>query len=433
MLQKSFLLLLLWLPAGAQVSAPPQSTSPVSAQNASATYTYTLPPDKLRKAEALYRLERKFRIINPVYSFLVLWALLSWGIAARYRNWAEKASCRRFLQALIFVPLLMLTIGVADLPLRAYGHHVALQFGLSVQKWGSWLGDYGKGEALEIAILVLVLWLMQTIIRRSLERWWFYFWLVLSPIILFLVFISPVFIEPIFNKFESLEARNPKLVDAIETVVQRGGLMIPRSRMYEMKASEKYTTLNAYVSGFGASKRVVVWDNTIQKLTIPETIFVFGHEMGHYVLHHILIGLVATILGLLAGLYIVFRMARWTVKRFGPQWQIRALHDWAALPMIFLLGGILGFFSEPIDNAFSRHLEHQADIYGLEVTHGINPNSQETAAHSFQILGELSLDYPYPTRLEVLWYWDHPPISDRVRFAHDYDPWSKGESPKYVK
>jgi STE24 endopeptidase len=121
------------------------------------------------------------------------------------------------------------------------------------------------------------------------------------------------------------------------------------------------------------------------------------------------------------------------LRRFGERWQIRELGDWASLPMIFLIFGILGFLATPVDSAISREMEHNADIYGLEVTHGINANSQEAGAHAFQVLGELSLDYPYPNPWVVFWYYDHPSIPDRVRFAHEYDPWSKGEPPKYVK
>jgi Zn-dependent protease with chaperone function len=177
----------------------------------------------------------------------------------------------------------------------------------------------------------------------------------------------------------------------------------------------------------------VVWDTTIQKTTTPETLFVFGHEMGHYVLNHVVIGLIAGAIGLLIGLYLLYRLSGSCLRRFGQRWQIREMGDWAVLPMIFLIFSVLGFFATPIGSAFSRRLEHNADIYGLEVTHGINANSQEAAAHGFQVLGELSLTYPYPNRFLVWWYADHPPIADRVRFAHEYDPWSKGESPKYVK
>jgi len=236
-----------------------------------------------------------------------------------------------------------------------------------------------------------------------------------------------------FNNFEPLDRKHPELTGAIEKVVQRGGLSIPRSRIYEMDASRRYTTLNAYVTGFGASKRVVVWDTTIQKLTTPETLVVFGHEMGHYVLHHIVYGMIAGAVGLLLGLYLVFRLSGWALKLFQQRAGIRDLSDWAAVPIIFLLFGVLGVVAEPVGNAISREIEHQADVYGLEVTHGIVPNSKEAAAHSFQVLGELSLDYPYPSKWAVLWFYDHPAISDRVRFASEYDPSGKGEKPRYVK
>lgn len=426
-----FLLVLLCMPTSAQNAAEPTTTQP--AVTAQQTTAYTLPPDTLKKSEALYKLDQKFLVFGTLYSWLILVVVLSWGIGRRYHDWVESISRRRFVQAMVFVPLLLITLALAELPLRLYGHSIGLQYGLSVQKWGSWFVDYGKGEALDIVVLVPILWIMLAIIRKSPRLWWFYFWLISLPIIAFLFFITPIVIDPLFNTFEPLQKNNPKLVEAIETVAQRGGLHIPRDRMYEMEASEKVTTLNAYVTGFGASKRVVVWDTTIQKLTTPETLFVFGHEMGHYALHHILYGLVATAVGLLFGLYILFHLANWTWKRFGARWRIHALHDWAALPMMFLLAGVMGFFAEPMGNAYSRHLEHQADIYGLEVTHGINQNAAQVAAHSFQVLGELSLDYPNPNRLEVFWYWSHPTISDRLRFALEYDPWGKGESPKYVK
>jgi len=395
--------------------------------------SYSLPPDKLKNSEALYKLGIGFSLIGTLYSWLILLLVLYLGIAAKYRVWAEAVSSRRFVQAVIFVPLLMITLALPALPLRIYWHHISLQYGLSVQSWGSWLADVAKGEDVTIVILAIVLWIMTAMIRLSPRRWWFYFWLVFLPILVFLVFIAPLVIDPLFNQFEPLTRKNPQLVEAIERVVQRGGLAIPPERMYEMKASAKVTTLNAYVTGFGASKRVVVWDTSIQKLTTPEILFMFGHEMGHYVLHHILKGLIAGAIGAFIGLYILYYLSGRVLQRFGPRWRIIALHDWAAIPMIFLLAGILSFFAEPVGNFVSRYIEHQADVYGLEVTHNINVNPQQVAAHSFQVLGEVSLDYPYPGRLAVFWYWTHPPIADRVRFAQEYDPRAAGEEPRFVK
>jgi Zn-dependent protease with chaperone function len=408
---------------GAQVSEAP----------ATQTTEYTLPPDKLAKAKALYDLRGRLRIIDTVWSFAVLLIILYLGIAAKYRDWAEKAARKSFMQAMVFVPLLMLTMSILGWPLDAYQHSISLQYGLSVQGWGSWFGDVLKGEAISLVVGIVALWVLIRRIRKSPQYWWLHAWLIQVPFAILLIIITPVVIDPIFNKFEPLEKTNPELVQQLERVTSRGGLNIPRDRMFLMKASEKVTTLNAYVTGFGPSKRVVVWDNTIQKATTPETLFVFGHEMGHYVLNHIVIGFAALEAGLLLGLFVLYRLSGWFLRRFGQRWQIRELGDWAALPMIFFILGVLSFISTPIGSTFSRQLEHNADVYGLEVTHGINANSQEAGAHAFQVLGEIGLSYPYPNKFVVFWYYDHPAIPDRVRFAHEYDPWSKGEQPKYVK
>ncbi|MGH9636710.1 MAG: M48 family metallopeptidase [Candidatus Angelobacter sp.] len=420
----------------AQTAATPSaslSTAAVQAKPATQTAVYTLPPDKLAKSKALYDLRGKLQIIDTVWSFVVLLGILYLGIGARYRDWAERVSKYRFVQALIFVPLFLLTLTVLGLPLDAYQQKISLQYGLSVQSWGSWFGDVLKGQLVSLIILTLAIWGVTSLIRKSPRRWWFYIWLVAVPFIIFIIFLAPIVIDPLFNKFEPLDKSNPQLVDALERVTKRGGLEIPRDRMFLMKASEKVTTLNAYVTGFGPSKRVVVWDTTIKNATTPETMFVFGHEMGHYVLNHIVIGITATAVGLFFGFYVLYLIANWAFPRFQQRWHMRELSDWAAVPMLLLIFSILSLVSQPIGNAISRQLEHNADVYGLEVTHGLNPDSQEVAAHAFQVLGELALSYPYPNNFYVFWYADHPPIRDRVPFAHNYDPWGKGEQPKYVK
>jgi Zn-dependent protease with chaperone function len=423
--------------ASAQNSTPatalPATQGTQGLTSARPTTAYTLPPDKLAKAKALYDLRGRLRILGTAWSFVVLLAILYLGVTARYRDWAEKAAKYSFLQAMIVVPLLLLTIDLLALPLSAYQHSVSLQYGLSVQGWGSWFADQGKGEAIAIVVLTLALWFLIWRIRKSPRWWWLQVWLVALPFIVLFAIITPTVIEPMFNKFEPLDKSNPQLVDAIEKVTQRGGLVIPRDRMFMMKASEKVTTLNAYVTGLGPSKRVVVYDTTIQKASTPETLFVFGHEMGHYVLNHVIIGLALGAVGLLIGLYVLYRLSPWFLRRFGQRWHIRALGDWAALPMIILIFGLLDFVATPLGSTLSRQFEHNADVYGLEVTHGINANSQEAAAHAFQVLGELSLDYPYPSKAVVFWYYDHPSIAERVRFSHEYDPWSKGEPTKYMK
>jgi STE24 endopeptidase len=398
-----------------------------------AARTYTLPPDKLAKAIAYAAARNRLHFIAVAYGILVLIALLAWRVAPRLRNIAEGATRRRILQAYIFAPLLLLTIDALELPISLYGHHLSLEFDQSIQGWGSWFWDWSKGELLTFALAGVAIWVLYAAMRRSPRRWWFYFWLASVPMVVFLMFIEPIAIEPMFFKFEPLAARQPALVAAIEKVTARGGLEIPRDRMFEMKASEKLKSLNAYVTGIGASKRVVVWDNTIEKMNTGQTLFVFGHEMGHYVLGHVWIGIGAALVGILIFLLVAFFAMGWTLERYSTRWEIRGVSDWASLPVLLLALAVFGFLSEPVSSSFSRVLEHNADIYGLEVIHGIVPNSSEEAANAFQILGEVSLDDPNPSPFIEFWLYDHPSVGQRVRFASEYDPWATGHAPKYVR
>ncbi len=270
-------------------------------------------------------------------------------------------------------------------------------------------------------------------LRRFPTRWWFYGWLGLLPILLLLILIGPVFIAPLFNTFTPLEASQPALVPELEKVMARGGLSIERARMFEMAASDKVTTYNAYVTGIGASKRVVVWDNTSRDLAIPETMFVFGHEMGHYVLQHIWLSLGFAVLGLLLQLYLAHRLLGGVLARYGARWDIRGVSDWASLPVLLLLLSVFSLATQPVQAGFSRYLEHQADIYGLEAMHGLTADSSQAAAHAFQKLGEKGLVYPSPHPLYVFWAAGHPPIHERVQFALAYRPWERGEPGQYLQ
>jgi STE24 endopeptidase len=394
---------------------------------------YTLPPDKLAKAEALYHLSTVLYLFGTLFGILVLWVLLKLRVAPAIRDVVERLSGNRFVQTLIFVPLLMLLIALASFPLEMYEHHISLAYGLSVQGWASWAGDWLKGESVLLVIATFAVFGLFRIIGRSPQRWWFYFWLLTLPFIVLLVFVAPVILDPMFNTFVPLEKTQPQLVQAIEQVAARGGLTIPPDRMFEMKASEKVTTYNAYVTGIGATKRVVVWDTTAHDMTTPEILFVFGHEMGHYVLNHIYKGL-AFFAGLsFVGFWLGRKIVILVLAVWGEGWRIRGITDLAVLPVFLLVLALLSLAAEPISSGYSRHLEHQADIYGLEVTHGLFPDNTQVAADSFQKLGEKSYDYPIPNRFLVFWSYDHPTIQQRIHFALHYDPWDTSVGPKYVK
>jgi Zn-dependent protease with chaperone function len=420
-------------PEGQQPSAA-TSPAPAAAQTEQPKVTsYTLPPDLYKKARDRSRINFRLSLIGFVYGLLVLWFILRRKLGAKYRDWAERFSSKRFLQALAFTPPLLLTIAVLTLPIDIYGNWVERKFGISVQSWGSWAWDWTKGELISLVIGTILIWLLYMVIRRSARRWWFYFWLVSLPIGIFLIFLQPLIIDPLFHKFEPLQQKDPALTASLEKLVKRAGVDIPPERMFWMGAGEKTTALNAYVSGIGASKRIVVWDTTIAKMTTPEIVFVAGHEMGHYVLLHIpkLLAFFAVILLVL--FYLGYRCVGWVLSKWGAGWDIRGLEDWASLPALLLLLSIFSFVANPIASAVSRHYEHQADQYGLEVTHGLTPDSGQVAAQAFQILGVVDLSDPDPNPANVFLFYSHPTIAERIHFSLTYDPWANGGHGEFVK
>jgi Zn-dependent protease with chaperone function len=414
-----------------------QDSRPINQQPSSPTQAetdqYRLSMERYQKAVSYSRAGYTLYFISYFVSVTVLLLILRLGIATKFREIAETVSDKKWIQCLVFVPLLILLTDLFELPVRIYWHALSLRYQQSIQHWGSWLVDWAKEEALSVGLAVLLVFILSLAMRKSPRRWWVYFWLAALPILLFFFFISPWFIDPLFNHFEPLEKEHPQLVSSIETLTQRAGVPIPRDRMFLMKASEKTNQINAYVTGIGASKRVVIWDNTINKTSTDEALFILGHELGHYVLGHIVTGFLFFAVALLLALYLMYRALHWSLQRWGAEWKIQGPEDWAAIAVLLLWLEILSFISSPIVNGFSRMQEHAADVYGLEVIHGLVPNSEKVAAHGFQVLGELDLSDPNPPPFITFWLYSHPPLAERLVFAHTYDPWSKGEPPKYVK
>jgi STE24 endopeptidase len=423
-------------PAQTSVQAPinpsPTASAPVTPPGTVVTQ-YTLPPELYRKARNLNKARFMFDMLAPLYGLVILWLVLQRRLAPKFRDWAEKRTGRRFLQAVVFVPLILLSIDILELPTGIFENWELRRYGLSLQGWASWSWDWVKGEMVSIIIGTILVAILYAVIRNSPRRWWLYFWAISLPIGIFLIFLQPLVIDPLFHKFEPLQQKDPELTAALEKMVQRAGRNIPPERMFWMNASQKENVVNAYVTGFGSSKRIVVWDTTIAKMTTPQIVFVAGHEMGHYVLNHIPKEVAYLAAGLFLFFYVGYRLIGWVLRRWGEGWEIRGLDDWASLPALLLLLGILTFVASPIDNAVSRHFEHQADQYGLEVTHGLTPDSEQVAAQAFQTLGQVNLADPRPIWLGIILTYNHPSIAERIRFALTYDPWVHGGHGEFVR
>lgn len=423
-------------PPAARVAPPPVRPGPavrVAPPVQPAPPAYTLPPKLLAKAVVLTRIRTILAFGGTAWTILVLLVVLVLRWPVILRDWVERITSNKWLQGLCFLPPAIVFLTLVSLPFDLYSQHIERTYGLSVQSWPSWTGDQLKGLALSLVVLTPLLLLLFWIIRQSPRRWWLWFWLCILPILIFAVFISPIWIDPIFNHFSPLQKADPALTVQLERLAHHVGLDISPRRMFLMKASAKVTGENAYVTGIGTSKRIVVWDNTIHKLPSDEILFVIGHEMGHYILHHIDKGLAFTAAVLIVLLWLAWLAVGWLIRRFQPRWAIRAPDDWAALAVLLLVFTCISFLFSPISNAFSRWEEHQADIFGQEAIHGLVPDPQVTAQKAFVALGENYLEAPNPNPLVEFWLYSHPSISRRANFAAHYDPWLPGRHPRYFR
>lgn len=429
-------LLALILLAFASALAPRTALSAQSASPAnSAPAVQGLQLSQEKRAEAIAYRHKTYWLYagTTLYTALLLFLFLRLRVAPRLRNWAERLSSRRFVQLLLFSPPLILLFVVLLSPTDVYGQWISLKYGLSVQGWSSWLWDWTQGQIITAIVGTLFIGILFVALRRSPRRWWLYFWVATIPIVFFVVFLAPLVIDPLFNDFEPLEKSHPELVATIDKLLAHAGLPIPHDHIFLMKASEKSNVLNAYVTGFGASKRLVLWDTIIAAERGDVILHTLGHEMGHYRLHHEWLGFAVFIPVFLGLFYATYRILKGSLARWGLALEIRAPDDWAALPLLFLIIFAMTFLLTPVFNGFSRWQEHEADRYGLEVIHGITPNPGEVASEAFQLEGETNLSDPDPPEFIRVWLFDHPPTNDRIIFCRTYNPWSPDQKPKYVQ
>jgi len=208
--------------------AQAQPAAQATPNTANPQQAYSLPPDKLAKAIALSRIHNTMDIVGGLWGIAVLWLLLATRIAARLEAWAQGISARRWIQGLIFFAAFLIVTTLASLPLAWFSQHVEKSYDISVQGWGSWLGDQSKALGLTLLLGAPLMLLFNWIVRRWPRRYWFGIWVVTLPLLVLSIFVSPL-LDPIFNKFEPLQTNHAGLVAELEKVVARTGTNIPLS------------------------------------------------------------------------------------------------------------------------------------------------------------------------------------------------------------
>ena len=417
MVRKLSMILIAWS-AIASFSSAQLSPSPTGQAAAAAgpafdvkaavdAYLATVPPDKKARSDAYFEGGYWLLLWDFLLSSAILVFLLQSRFSARMRGWAERVSSWRAIQDLIYFILFLLITTVLQFPLTVYEGYVREhKYGLATQTFGPWMRDQMVALAVGAVLGGIAVMGLYWIIRRLGKNWWV--WGTVASIFFttVVILISPVYIAPLFNTFNKL--KDPKIKDPILSMARANG--IPATEVYEVDASRQSTRISAYVAGFLGTERIVLNDNLLKRCTPEEIQSVMGHEMGHYVLHHIYKDVLFYGVLFFIGFAFLNWAMQWCLGRWGDRWNTRELTDVGALPLALLLFSIFFFVLTPVTNTWERAEEYEADIFGLNA--GRQPDGEATV--DLKLSDYRKLD---PSPIEEFIFYDHPSGRTRITAA----------------
>jgi Zn-dependent protease with chaperone function len=396
---------------------PPEAQGPAQvAAGAEAAGPVEVPP---ASAQALryYHSGNIIWAVEQALSLLLPALIVFTGLSAKLRDLASHAARGHFYPTLvIYLALLSVLLFVIQLPLDYYVGFVREHtYGLSGQTLSKWAGDRGKELGLGIVIGALVLWVPYWLLRKSPQGWWLWTGLLALPFYLLTQFAVPLWIAPLFNKFGPM--KNHQLENEVLATARQAG--VEGARVFEVDKSVDTNKVNAYVTGIGSTKRIVLWDTLLARLKPAQIKFVVGHELGHYVLGHVWTSIILSWLLTLLGLFGAHRLASYLLLHFGARMGTSRLDDVASLPLLMLLLALFSLVISPATLAFSRYHERAADRFALALTH-----DNRAAATAFISLQQQNLAVPRPGLWFKFFRASHPPIGERVDSVNNYHPWA---------
>lgn len=364
---------------------------------------------------------RYHRTGNVLWGVAVLWtiavpfAAAFSGAGAKLRDLVDRATGGKwFVTVTLYGVVWTALVALVNLPLAYYAGYVRQHaYGLSTQPLAKWAADEAISVAVSCVLAALVTWIPYLLLRRSPKRWWLWTGIASLPLTALLLVVAPVWIDPLFNRFGPV--KDKALEAELLALASRAG--IEGGRVFEVDKSSETKTVNAYVTGFATTKRIVLWDTIVQKLSRDELLFVMAHEMGHYVLGHVSRAVILVPPCLTLGLFVTDRVARRLIARWGSRLRFGELSDVASLPLMVFLFTLGTFLVSPALLAYSRHVEHEADVFGLELT-----ANREAAARAFVRLHDENLAVARPSRVYRIFRSSHPTLGDRIDFCNAWRP-----------
>jgi STE24 endopeptidase len=395
------------MPSVIQVPAEAQASSDFNAEAATNAYLAQIPADAKARSDAYFEGGYWMILWDFLYGAAILLLMLNLGWSAAMRNLAERITRFKPLQTWAYWIQYLLLTTILGFPLSIYEDYFREhKYGLATQTFGPWMGDQFKGLAVNLVLGGVLTMLLFRIVRRLRRTWWIWGAVATSCFMILVVLIAPVYIVPIFNHVTLLN--DPKVTQPILSLARANG--IPAHDVYKIDASRQTNRMSANVSGFGSTMRITLNDNLLRRGSPEEIQAVMGHEMGHYVLHHIYKDTLFFSVIIVIAFALLHFFLDWSLTRWGTKWNIREIGDTAVLPLVLLLVTIFGFVATPILNSYVRTTEGEADMYGLNASRQPDGFAQ-AAIH----LGEYRKMNPGP--VEEFIFYDHPSGRNRIYAA----------------
>jgi STE24 endopeptidase len=404
------------MPSVTSVPLEARFSSRFSVEAATKAYLAEIPAEATARSNAYFEGGYWLIVWDFLVGAVVSVLLLQLGWSAAMRNFAERLTRFKPLQTMIYWAEFSIATFLLGFPLTVYESLLReRKYGLATQTFGPWMGDQVKALLVSMVLGGLIVTLLFGVVRRLPNTWWIWGSVVSIVFLAFAVLIAPVYIFPIFNNLKPLE--DPKITQPILTMARANG--IAADKVYQIDASRQTTRMSANVSGFGRTMRITLNDNLLRRGSPEEIQSVMGHEMGHYVLHHIYKDFMFFFLVIVTGFALLRWSLDWSLARWGPRWQIRGVGDTAVLPLVFLLGSIFFLVLTPILNSHTRIAEGEADMYGLNASR--QPDGFAQAAIHLGEYRKMS-----PGAMEEWVFFDHPSGRNRIYAAMRW----KAENPE---
>ena len=396
------------MPSVTTVPAAAQPATNFNVDAATEAYLAQIPASARARSDAYFEGGYWLILWDFLYGAAISLLLLSWRWSARMRDLAERITRFKPLQTWIYWTEYLVVTFILGAPLAIYeGYTREHQYGLATQTFGPWLWDQCKGLMIGIVLGGLLVMALFGIVRRLPRTWWIWGAIVTMMFAVFGVLISPVYLQPMFNKVNRLN--DPKVTQPILSMARAND--INAKDVYQIDASKQTTRMSANVSGFGQTMRITLNDNLLRRGSQDEIQAVMGHEMGHYVLNHIYKDLLLFFpIVIVVGFALLKWSLDWSLKHWGQKWQIRGIGDTAIVPLVVLVFSIFGFVMTPVFNTHIRTSEREADMFGLNASR--NPDGFAQAAIH---LGEYRK--MRPGALEEFLFYDHPSGYGRIHAA----------------